>query len=110
MTEPAFSHEQLLREASLKLEDMVQIRKRRRDINRLGFAYQLAFIHLTNRLPKQQLLELIEELLTYVAVQLNIPTSSSRSIKGVARPSSSMERLSWLTSFFTPLAKKSSER
>ena len=49
MSEPAFSHEQLLRDARLRPEDTVEIRKRRRDNNHWGFAYQLAFIRLLNR-------------------------------------------------------------
>ncbi len=47
-SDPAFSHEEFLRVAKLRPEDMTEIRKRRRDNNRLGFAYQLAFIRLKN--------------------------------------------------------------
>ncbi|WP_343400669.1 DUF4158 domain-containing protein [Promineifilum sp.] len=73
MSESAFSHEELLRDAKFKPEDIAEIHQRRRDNNRLGFAYQLAFVRLTNRLPAQQPLEILDELLTYVAVQLDIP-------------------------------------
>lgn len=76
MSESAFSHEELLRDAKFKPEDIAEIHQRRRDNNRLGFAYQLAFVRLTNRLPAQQPLEILDELLTYVAVQLDIPGSA----------------------------------
>ena len=76
MSESAFSHEELLRDARFKPEDIAEIHQRRRDNNRLGFAYQLAFVRLTNRLPAQQPLEILDELLTYVAVQLDIPASA----------------------------------
>ena len=46
----------------------------RRAHNRLGFAYQLAFIRLANRFPAQQPFELDEELLTFVSLQLDLPT------------------------------------
>lgn len=41
--------------------------------DRHGFDKLLAFVRLTNRLPAQQPLEILDELLTYVAVQLDIP-------------------------------------
>jgi hypothetical protein len=42
------------------------------DLNRLGFAYQLAFVRLANRFPAQRPLEIVDDLLTYVSVQLAI--------------------------------------
>jgi hypothetical protein len=44
----------------------------RRDHNRLGFAYQIGFARLFNRFPAQQPLEINDELLSFVAVQMNI--------------------------------------
>ncbi len=76
MSESAFSHEEFLLIAKLKPEDIVEIHKRRRDNNRLGFAYQLAFVRLHNRYPTQQPLEILDELLTYVAIQLDISETS----------------------------------
>ena len=76
MSELTFSHEELLHDARFKPEDIAEIRQRRRDNNRLGFAYQLAFVRLVNRLPMQHPLEILDELLTYVAVQLDIPGSA----------------------------------
>ena len=72
MAGPLFSHEQLLRAGKLQAEDLVEIDKRRREHNRLGFAYQLAFVRLSNRFPGQQPFEIIEELLHAVALQLSI--------------------------------------
>ena len=41
---------------------MKEILQRRRDHNRLGFAYQMAFVRLVNRFPAQQPLEVLPEL------------------------------------------------
>ena len=71
-----FSHEQLLRLAKLNTEDLKEIRKRRRPYNRLGFAYQLAFVRLANRFPMQRPFEIVDEILTFVSVQIDIPTQS----------------------------------
>lgn len=68
------SHEQLLRVAQFSAQDVAEINQRRRDNNRLGFAYQMAFVRLYNRFPIQQPLEVINELLTFVGVQLGIAT------------------------------------
>src|SRR5690606_10230993 len=43
---------------------------------RLGFAYQLAFVRLANRFPAQEPLEMVDEILTYVNVQLDITLSA----------------------------------
>jgi hypothetical protein len=56
-----FSRDQLKRAATLTKEDFVQLGKCRRPHNRLGFAYQVAFVRLFYRFP-QQPFELIEEL------------------------------------------------
>ncbi|OPY73908.1 MAG: Tn3 transposase DDE domain protein [Syntrophorhabdus sp. PtaU1.Bin002] len=39
----------------------------------MGFGYQLAFVRLLNRFPNQQPLEVIDDMLSYVSVQLGIP-------------------------------------
>ena len=51
---------------------MNEVAKCRRDHNRLGFAYQIGFARLFNRFPAQQPLEINNELLSFVAVQMNI--------------------------------------
>ena len=60
-----FSRDQLKRAATLTKEDFVQLGKCRRPHNRLGFAYQVAFVRLFDRFPQQQPFELIEELLCF---------------------------------------------
>lgn len=74
MQSSSLSHEQLLRGASFSAEDRAEINLRRRPQNRLGFAYQMAFVRLYNRFPAQGPLEVIGELLTFVGVQLGIST------------------------------------
>ena len=76
MSAVRFSHEEIVREAKFSPEDMTEIKKRRRDHTCLGFAYQLAFVRLANRFPVQQPLEIVDELLTYVGVQLDVPTEN----------------------------------
>jgi Domain of unknown function (DUF4158)/Tn3 transposase DDE domain len=51
---------------------MNEVAKCRRDHNRLGFAYRIGFARLFNRFPAQQPLEINDELLSFVAVQMNI--------------------------------------
>ena len=68
----SFSRGQMVREASLTEADLAEIAKCRRDQNRLGFAYQVGFVQLFSRFPAQQPLEVCDELLNFVAMQLNI--------------------------------------
>ncbi len=72
MTPLPFSRRQMVREASLTEVDLVEVEKCRRGHNRLGFAYQIGFVRLFNRFPAQQPLEICDELLGFVAMQLNI--------------------------------------
>ncbi len=68
-----YTREQLLVLAKLTAEDLEEIEQRRRDHNRLGFAYQLAFMRVYNRFPIQRpSFEIDHELLTFVGVQLDI--------------------------------------
>jgi hypothetical protein len=77
MSDSAFSHEDLLgRLARFDKDDLEQIWNCRQTHTRLGFAYQLAFVRLYNRLPLQQPLELVEDVLTYASVQLDIPANA----------------------------------
>lgn len=68
------SHEQILRMAQFSAEDLAEINLRRRPHNRLGFAYQMAFVRLYNRFPAQQPLEITDEVLTFVGLQLALAT------------------------------------
>src|SRR3954452_3486694 len=72
MTPLAFSRGQMVREATLTPADLTQVAQCRRDHNRLGFAYQVAFVRLFHRFPAQQPLEICDELLNFVALQLGI--------------------------------------
>ena len=72
MSKSIYSHEQIVQAGQFSPEDIKEILQRRRNHNRLGFAYQLAFVRLTNRFPLQQPMEFLPELLTYVGVQLGI--------------------------------------
>src|SRR4051812_29929442 len=72
MTPLSFTRGQMVREASLTAADLAEVDKCRRDYNRLGFAYQIGFVRLFSRFPDQQPLEVCDELLSFIAMQLNI--------------------------------------
>src|SRR5450759_709751 len=72
----SFSRGQMIREAYLSEADLAEVAKCRRDHNRLGFAYQIGFVRLFSRFPAQQPLEVCDELLSFVATQLNIDVTS----------------------------------
>ena len=74
MSKSMYSHEQIVQAGQFSPEDINEITQRRRNHNRLGFAYQLAFVRLTNLFPAQQPMEFLPELLTYIGVQLGIDT------------------------------------
>ena len=76
MSKSMYSHEQIIQAGQFTPEDMIEILQRRRGQNRLGFAYQMAFVRLVNRFPTQQPLEVLPELLTYVGLQLGIKTEA----------------------------------
>src|ERR1700757_4556550 len=67
-----FSRDQLKRAATLTEEDYVQLGRCRRPHNRLGFAYQVAFVRLFDRFLQQQPFELFEELVCFSAAQLGL--------------------------------------
>jgi hypothetical protein len=68
MSTLSFSHEQLVRKAKFRAEDFEFINTRRRAHNRLGFAYQLAFVQLANRFPTQQPFEVMEKFSTLTRI------------------------------------------
>src|SRR5512135_3843116 len=72
MTIPSFSRGQMIRAASLTEAELAEVTLCRRDHNRLGFAYQIGFVRLFHRFPAQQPLEIRDELLGFVAMQLNM--------------------------------------
>src|SRR3954447_16773844 len=83
MTPLSFSRGQMVREASLTEAALAEVDKCRRDHNRLGFAYQIGFVRLFGRFPAQQPLEICDELLSFVATQLN--TDATRLAEYAAR-------------------------
>jgi hypothetical protein len=76
MKSPTYSHRDLVRIAQFTPDDLARIRECRQDHTRLGFAYQLAYVRLYRRFPSQQPLEIIDEIVTYVSLQLDIPSSA----------------------------------
>lgn len=74
-----FTIEQLVNQAQITQEDLVEINLCRRQHNRLGFGYQLSFVKLLNRFPVQQPFEIVDNILDYVSVQLTIPATSIHS-------------------------------
>ena len=69
-----YGHRELVARATLSSADLTEVRRCRRDHNRLGFAYQLGFVKLLGRFPQQQPLERIDELLTFTDIQLGLGT------------------------------------
>lgn len=68
-----FTQAQLLQAAKLTDADVTRVKNCRGMQNKLGFAYQLCFVKLFNRLPLQNTVNDIEELAAFVAVQLDVP-------------------------------------
>lgn len=64
------SKAQLIEQAALTPQDLEQVQLCRRPHNRLGFAYQVGFVHLSNRFPAQRPFEINDALLTYIGVQV----------------------------------------
>jgi len=79
MTPLSYSRGQLVREATLTEADLAEIAQCRRDHNRLGFAYQVGFVRLFHRFPAQQPLEICDELLGFVAMQLDMDAARTAS-------------------------------
>lgn len=67
-----YTKRQLVRDARLNADDLAAVQQGRRPHNRLGFAYQIGFVRLFNRLPAQQTLEIVGELLAYISAQVDL--------------------------------------
>lgn len=67
-----YSRSALIALTKFTAKELVLIHQRRKKRNQLGFAYQLAYVKLHNRLPTQQPLELVAELVQYVSLQLGL--------------------------------------
>lgn len=75
MTTLTFTRAQFVRQGTLTEVDLAEVAACRRDHNRLGFAYQVGFVRLFHRFPAQQPLEVCQELLNFVALQLQLDAS-----------------------------------
>lgn len=73
MTKWHFSPDQLVQVAQLSEADMLVIGECRRSANKVGFAYQLAFVRLFNRFPAQVPFEPLDDIVTYMSLQLDLP-------------------------------------
>ena len=67
-----FPIDQFAKLAQIVPNDLVIINQCRREHNKLGFAYQIAFVRLLNRFPTQQLFEIVDEIVSYIALQLRV--------------------------------------
>ena len=66
-----YSREQIIERATFTASDRTLIGRCRGDQNRLGFAYQTAFVRLTGRFPAQQPFEIQGEILSFVSAELD---------------------------------------
>jgi len=72
MNNQYFTKQQLIEYATLSKEDVQKIFELRTSHNSLGYAYQLAFVRLKNRLPTQRPFEILDELLEFISTQVGI--------------------------------------
>jgi hypothetical protein len=69
---PTDTYEPRFSQTPFSAEDIARIMTCRGEHNRLGFAYQLAFVQSLNRYPAQDLLEIDEGVLTFASLQLRM--------------------------------------
>jgi TnpA family transposase len=74
---PTDTYEPCFPQASFSTEDVARIMTCRGEHNRLGFAYQLAFVRSLNRFPAQDPLEIEEDILAFASVQLRMDIQDS---------------------------------
>jgi hypothetical protein len=72
MTKQHFTQEQLIQVAKLSEADMVVINECRSPQTKLGLGYQLASVRLFNQFPPQVPFEPLEDIVTYMSLQLDI--------------------------------------
>ena len=70
VSDPDVSRPRLVRDATFLEADRREIALRRGPKNRLGFAYQVAFVRVLGRFPQQTPLEIDGEILRFAALQL----------------------------------------
>ena len=67
-----FSRHYLAQRATLDAVDLAEVQGCRRAHNQLGFAYQVGFVLLLNRFPKQEPFEVLDGLPLFTGVQLGV--------------------------------------
>ena len=72
-----FSRHYLAQRATLDAVDLAEVQGCRRAHNPLGFAYQVGFVRLLNRFPKQEPFEVLDELLLFTGMQLGVNSTES---------------------------------
>src|SRR5438128_12650530 len=70
-----FSQDQLVQVAKLSEADIAVINECRSPQTKLGLGYQLAFVHLFNQFPAQIPFEPLEDIVTYMSLQLDIASN-----------------------------------
>ena len=70
-----FSRHYLAQRATLDAVDLAEVQSCRRAHNQLGFAYQVGFVRLLNRFPKQEPFEVLDELLLFTGMQLGVDST-----------------------------------
>jgi len=70
-----FSRRELAQRATLTEPELEEVMRLRGPHNRLGFAYQLGFVRLLNRLPAQMPFEVFDDLVLFTALQLRLDPS-----------------------------------
>ena len=70
-----FSRHYLAQRATLDAVDLAEMQGCRRAHNQLGFAYQVGFVRLLNRFPKQEPFEVLDELPLFTGVQLGVDST-----------------------------------
>jgi hypothetical protein len=73
MQKPHFTQEQLVQVAKLSDVDIERTNTCRGTQSKIGYAYQICYVKLFNRLPPQSPLEILDELAIFVAIQVDIP-------------------------------------
>ena len=79
---PDASRPRLIRDATFLEADRREIALRRGPHNRLGFAYQVAFVRVLGRFPQQAPLEIDGEILRFAALQLGADAETIHAYAG----------------------------
>ena len=82
VSDPDVSRPRLIRDATFLEADRQEIALRRGPHNRLGFAYQVAFVRVLGRFPQQAPLEIDGEILRFAALQLGADAETIHAYAG----------------------------